>query len=478
MSAGFYRTVAANALARRRITGPIQHVPEITLGRERPNRLRAGTSGDSRALPRIMEFFLLKGPNWNVGESSFFHNERQQGIRLFEYADLCSCFRVFPGFAMGETKYGDWVVLEELGRGGQGVVYKAARNVGQWYDGALNALHETSGVGHGDSKANALDRFMKAVEQRLNGTWTEMGALKVLHEPTDKDAAYQQALKRAQTMLKVLRSIEHPNIVPLLDYNGSAGDWMVFKYFKNKTLSEQREIFKGDVMGAVSAFRGLVEGVAKLHSNGAIHRDIKPANIFVDDQRQLVLGDLGLVHFEDGRTRVTETYEKVGTTDFMPTWLISRDRMDQVRTTFDVFALGKILWCLISGERVLRLHYIEEEENDLRKLFSENPAVQIVHEQILAKTVVEHERNCLKDAASLLEVVDSTIARLDAESHSVCKCCGKGRYVGDVVGATGSPRRFTLACDRCGHILELLSGKGRKLPDWVKKLKSKNGVLE
>ena len=61
------------------------------------------------------------------------------------------------------------------------------------------------------------------------------------------------------------------------------------------------------------AFRPLAHAVSTLHKQDMVHRDIKTENIFVATDGRLVLGDFGIVFFKDGHGRVTETYEKVGT---------------------------------------------------------------------------------------------------------------------------------------------------------------------
>ncbi len=105
----------------------------------------------------------------------------------------------------------------------------------------------------------------------------------------------------------------------------------------------------------MKAFRPLVEGVAKLHERGFVHRDIKPQNIFIDANGNLVLGDFGIVFFDDpAHTRLSATFENVGSRDWMPGWAYSV-RIEAVKPAFDVFSLGKVLWAMISTKPVLPL---------------------------------------------------------------------------------------------------------------------------
>ena len=86
-----------------------------------------------------------------------------------------------------------------------------------------------------------------------------------------------------------------------------------------------------------------------MHGKGLVHRDIKPENIFVDESEQLVLGDFGLVFFMDrDRTRLSDAYENVGSTDWMPGWA-TRMRIEEIKPSFDVFSLGKTIWSMVLG---------------------------------------------------------------------------------------------------------------------------------
>jgi serine/threonine protein kinase len=142
---------------------------------------------------------------------------------------------------------------------------------------------------------------------------------------------------------------------------------------------------------ALVAFRPIVEAVSTLYEKGFIHRDIKPDNIFIADDDQLILGDLGLViNPSAADPGQTDTYENVGRRDRMPGWAFGM-RMDDVKPKFDVFSLAKVLWSMISGKQFLRLCYHHDPQFELERLFPDNPSMGWAG-RILDKCSVEHER--------------------------------------------------------------------------------------
>ena len=125
-----------------------------------------------------------------------------------------------------------------------------------------------------------------------------------------------------------------------------------------------------------------------MHSHNIIHRDIKPENIFINSNNEFVLGDFGLVFFNDNKhTRISNTFSNVGSRDWMPGWAMSK-RIEDVNPSFDVFALGKIIWTIISGIPVLPLWYFKEKEHNLEVLFPNKREMKLVN-LLLNKCIVE-----------------------------------------------------------------------------------------
>src|SRR5262249_15518751 len=150
-----------------------------------------------------------------------------------------------------------------------------------------------------------------------------------------------------------------------------------------------------------------------------------------------IVGDAGLVFFQQDRSgisRVTETFENVGTRDYMPAWAMSQ-RIDDVRPTFDVFSLAKLIWAMVAGRIACPLWYIHRPDTDLETLFPDQPEMRWSR-KILDNCVVEFEADCKAGTANdFLMMVDAFIKVLerggqvlDKTGNRPCTVCGLGQY--------------------------------------------------
>jgi serine/threonine protein kinase len=341
---------------------------------------------------------------------------------------------------MGEFK--GWQKLERLGEGGQGEVFKA-RSPERHQQ--LQNLHEAIRRGL-SSAANSQSVNMSELLDLISGaTRSEdaeyLGALKVLKLPNSA-SQHEKALGRLKTEIETLQKISHPAVLKLIDSDLDER-FMVTEFHENGTLLHKLDEYKGRALEALLAFRPLVEAVGLIHQNSAVHRDIKLENIFVADDRHLVLGDFGIVLVRDASGRMTETYERVGSRDWMAPWANTGQRLalEDVNTTLDIYPLGKVLWCMVSGRHGLPFWYYNRPENNLEQLFPGNAEMRSVNE-ILAKCVVEDEEDCLKSADELLALVDQTIENLRWPERQPrdgslwpCLICGKGYYEAPPAGS-------------------------------------------
>lgn len=365
---------------------------------------------------------------------------------------------------------GKWETIRELGHGGQGVAYlaldTAALNLPSVLEELRGAVGGLAASGSAeDNKRNAL-AALGIIEKYLERESEKYCAvLKVLHEPARKD---EKALERLRNEVAVLGRLSHPNLIGVIDSSAPEG-WFVTPFYREGALAHHLDRFAGRPEEALEAFCGLVAGVAALHEAGFVHRDIKPENIFVSDAR-LVLGDFGIVYFEDNaKTRVSDTYENVGSRDWMPGWAMGM-RVDEVRPSFDVFSLGKVLWAMVSGRTKMRLWYFDHPDFDLERQFPTDERMKWIN-RLLAGAVREHEDHVWKSGGALLGQVDTVLEILRRCGQVMrrdlvrrCHVCGVGesRLIIDERSGHAALRNFGLnpageafrifECTNCGNV--------------------------
>jgi serine/threonine protein kinase len=363
-----------------------------------------------------------------------------------------------------------WTILNEIGEGGQGKVFSVIpKNEGSDNLKVLrDVLGELTTPQYQNTQEAAYTAFKSLIQDIVRKTDpAHHGALKVLHSPADaRDFARSE--ERIKREIAAMQNNQGPNLIEILDTDPE-GRWFVSKFYPRGTLARQANRFKGDFAGALRALRSVVEAVAKLHKSGYVHRDIKPENIFVSPESELILGDFGLVLFTDSsHTRISDTYENVGSRDWMPTWAMGV-RVEDIQPNFDVFSLGKTLWAMVSGKQKLNLWYYDEPENNVEILFPKAPYIRLANE-LFKKCIVERARNCLPDGHSLLNEIDELLQVIAlngdkmAESGRKCRVCGRGRYV-KAAHQTATPtiNEFGLhpkpevsykifLCDYCGNM--------------------------
>jgi serine/threonine protein kinase len=374
------------------------------------------------------------------------------------------------------SKYGKWETIKELGAGGQGVVYMARNtellDIKETKKRIARAHLQLVPTSFEDNQSAQAGQLAEAVLAYSNAEHPDYcGALKVLHSSSDP-AEFNKQLDRMKQEVGAMRALSHPRIIRILDQN-LEDRWFVTELFREGTLADNLYMHRGEFTAALLHFRPLVEAVAQMHGKNLVHRDIKPENIFLSSGK-LVLGDLGLVYFADEkRTRISSTFENVGSRDWMPAWAMGM-RLEDVRPSFDVFSLGKVLWSMVSGKPRLQLWYLHEERFELETMFPQSTDVRWAR-QILDRCIVERERDCLANAGELLRLVDTVLPAVRRHSQvigesvpRICRACGLGHYNEPSGQALALQQAFRIfICRHCGHT-EFFYRDGTEFPAWKK----------
>jgi eukaryotic-like serine/threonine-protein kinase len=202
-------------------------------------------------------------------------------------------------------QFADYELLEELGRGGMGVVYKA-RQV-------------------------SLDRIV-ALKMVLRG-----------------DLASAADLARFRTEAEAAAQLDHPGIVPVYEVGDHEGQpYFTMKYVAGTTLA--RQLAEGPLAAREAAM--LLAPVARAihfaHTRGVLHRDLKPSNILIDTEGRPHVSDFGLAKRVEGDSNLTLSGAILGTPSHMAPEQAAGTR-GKLGPASDVYSLGTILYQMLTG---------------------------------------------------------------------------------------------------------------------------------
>ncbi|TSA20692.1 serine/threonine protein kinase, partial [bacterium] len=210
---------------------------------------------------------------------------------------------------LGET-ISHYKIIEKLGEGGMGIVYKA--------------------------QDLTLDRLV---------------ALKFLPQDLVRDP---EAKERFVHEAQAASALDHANICTVHEIGQHDGQtFIVMGYYDGETLKrkiEQGSIPTNEVIGLICQ---VAEGLAKAHEAGIVHRDIKPANIIVTKDGVLKILDFGLAKVS-GRTLHTKSGTTLGTVAYMSP---EQARGEEIDARSDVWSLGITLYELLAGKRPFESGY-------------------------------------------------------------------------------------------------------------------------
>ena len=184
-------------------------------------------------------------------------------------------------------------------------------------------------------------------------------AIKVLPEALARDA---ERLRRFETEARAVAALNHPNILSIHDigtYNGAP--YLVSECLEGRSLRQELEGGAVPLRRAVEYAREIAQGLAAAHDKGVVHRDLKPENIFVTQDGRVKILDFGLAKLAAPEAAANEgaTVEAVPTSAGAVLGTVGYMSPEQVRgeaadARSDIFALGAVLYEMLSGQRAFR----------------------------------------------------------------------------------------------------------------------------
>ncbi len=191
--------------------------------------------------------------------------------------------------------------------------------------------------------------------ERADATFDKQVALKRI-QPGLNNAS---VVSRFHAERQALANLEHPNIARLID-GGSAEDgrpFLVMEYVDGSRLDEHCDDKQASIEDRLRLFLDVCGAVHFAHQNLIVHRDLKPANVFVNDQGVVKLLDFGIAKFLDADSAgaaidATATQHRVYTPAYASPEQV---RGQPISTATDVYALGVILFELLTGHRPYRI---------------------------------------------------------------------------------------------------------------------------
>src|SRR5216110_1909544 len=201
---------------------------------------------------------------------------------------------------------GDYELLEEIGRGAQGVVFRARQK----------SLNRTVAL-----KVISLDQW-----------------------------ASKAHLKRFRREAEAAASLDHPSIVPIYEVGERDGScYFSMKFVEGGQLDEVVRRTPMSIRQAVELIAKVARTVHYAHEHLILHRDIKPGNILLDAKGEPHLTDFGLARLVESETSVTHTLEVLGTPSYMaPEQAVGNNAA--ISSVTDVYGLGAVLYQLLTGQ--------------------------------------------------------------------------------------------------------------------------------
>src|SRR5580704_3455639 len=229
-----------------------------------------------------------------------------------------------------DWRIGNYQILEEIGRGGMGVIYRAR----QRHSRRIVALKRILSY-HADS---------------------------------------QETLARFRREAQAAASLDHPNILPIYEVS-ECDDGLPFfsmKFAGGGSLLDAAPALRSEPRRAVALVAKVVRAVQYAHGQGILHRDLKPGNILLDGRGEPLVSDFGLAKWLDTSSHLTRTLTIFGTPGYIAPEQVNGSA-GKLGPVSDVYSLGAILFDLLTG----RPPFLGEHALKVIQQASEKPAPKL-----------------------------------------------------------------------------------------------------
>src|SRR5437899_5315605 len=205
-----------------------------------------------------------------------------------------------------EWRLGHYEILEEIGRGGMGVIYRAR----QQHSRRIVAVKRIRA--HQVNSHETLVRFRREAE--------------------------------------AVASLDHPNILPIHEVSESEEGLPFFsmKYATGGSLRAAAPALRSEPRECLRVIAKVARGIAYAHGKGILHRDLQPGNILLDENGEPMVSDFGLAKWLNEDSALTRTLETLGTPGYIAPEQAERSA-DKLTCAVDIYGLGAILFYLLTG---------------------------------------------------------------------------------------------------------------------------------
>src|SRR5438132_9112753 len=205
-----------------------------------------------------------------------------------------------------EWRLGHYEILEEIGRGGMGVIYRAR----QQHSRRIVAVKRIRA--HQVNSHETLVRFRREAE--------------------------------------AVASLDNPNILPIYEVSESEEGLPFFsmKYAEGGSLRAAAPTLRAKPRECVELMAKVARGIAYAHGKGVLHRDLQPGNVLLDENGEPMVSDFGLAKWLDQNSDLTRTLETLGTPGYIAPEQ-TECPADKLTSAADIYSLGAILFYLLTG---------------------------------------------------------------------------------------------------------------------------------